>query len=427
MSETTVMAEVTFRYPKYRDAFFDLFSAVQENRKSQSTLQVNQHEIFQNYKLGEVALLNPEEIDVDIEVSKIEKKSLFLFLHGWWASTPDAWNTVYKHAKENFALTQFFLVEHNDKMGTFSVEAYEKKKSRFEIIDDEEIFDEIIESENAFDTLKNAYSQKRILQRSNDHKANIIHFCQKEELIPYVGFFDERLTSEQRKIIDRITDEIAMFGSNNINETNAKGELLINEVFKSTNYGWLYEDICNFMGSPDFETLDVYGESALGIIEKFDLRDIWARGLVTECMHRCEEKPIDQTSVEDAIWDASRSNILSQYGCSSPANDWEIDKDPALLHKDYKSLTPLMVASLYNSISAMECMVFHNVDLNVQDNKGWTALFYGVSSRKLEPVEFLVKNGADINIKNKAGMTVLEYAKRRKSYHIIEFLESRSE
>jgi len=55
-------------------------------------------------------------------------------------------------------------------------------------------------------------------------------------------------------------------------------------------------------------------------------------------------------------------------------------------------------------------LINHGANLNIADDKGWTALVYAVDGHNLPIVRILLKAGAQVDAKDKRGWTPLMYA-----------------
>lgn len=125
--------------------------------------------------------------------------------------------------------------------------------------------------------------------------------------------------------------------------------------------------------------------------------------------------------------------------------------------RDSGGRTLLMEAVIYRKYKLIELLIRQEADVNIRDNRNWTALHfasrdYDLISTKLlvengadvnaqddygntvisnavfsshgngDVIKFLRKYGADINIKNKSGISALDLAKTISNYDILSFL-----
>jgi len=87
----------------------------------------------------------------------------------------------------------------------------------------------------------------------------------------------------------------------------------------------------------------------------------------------------------------------------------DIGVDINITDHDHKS-TPLQVAASRGSRQAVEFLVQRGCDLNIQDDRGSTALHSLIYKRYDILAMWLVKNGADLHIKDKRGFTPRDFA-----------------
>ena len=88
-----------------------------------------------------------------------------------------------------------------------------------------------------------------------------------------------------------------------------------------------------------------------------------------------------------------------------------------MLTPKYQELTKEKYPEKYNEyLSKKEKL---NSNLNLQNNKGDTALIYAVEDRNIKRVESLIKSGVDLNIQNNKGETALIIATRYAYMNII--------
>ena len=63
------------------------------------------------------------------------------------------------------------------------------------------------------------------------------------------------------------------------------------------------------------------------------------------------------------------------------------------------------MAVVYNNIDNIRYLVRNlKVDINAQDDDGWTALYYAAANNKKEAYKLLLRLGADKNITNNEGL-----------------------
>jgi ankyrin repeat protein len=69
-------------------------------------------------------------------------------------------------------------------------------------------------------------------------------------------------------------------------------------------------------------------------------------------------------------------------------------------------------------------LVDNKVNINAQDNDGWTALFYSIRDNETDFVKTLIELGADKTIKAKDNKDAKIIAQERKRIDILSLLES---
>lgn len=85
--------------------------------------------------------------------------------------------------------------------------------------------------------------------------------------------------------------------------------------------------------------------------------------------------------------------------------------------------TPLMHAgSVLSDIKIIKYLIFKGADVNVQNNKGRSALHMSVVSINTDIINFLLNSGADINIIDNEGSTPLHWAAEIKRTNIMHIL-----
>lgn len=83
----------------------------------------------------------------------------------------------------------------------------------------------------------------------------------------------------------------------------------------------------------------------------------------------------------------------------------------------------LLDASIFGDGDIVEIMLERNVNINIQDDVGNTALILASMEGHTEVVALLLNSDADKSIVNKYGNDALFYAKRRNHRNIIKLLE----
>lgn len=86
----------------------------------------------------------------------------------------------------------------------------------------------------------------------------------------------------------------------------------------------------------------------------------------------------------------------------------------------------LLEAAQNGELEVVESLLKSGVDVNFQNNRGWTALTIAAFHQRLNLVKFLVENGANVNHVNVNGTSVLMYAKTKivntRDYKVVDFL-----
>ncbi len=96
------------------------------------------------------------------------------------------------------------------------------------------------------------------------------------------------------------------------------------------------------------------------------------------------------------------------------------DLDPNIQNKD--GWTALMYASRYNRLQIVKLLLEYKADPNIQNKDGWTALIYASVYAHLKITELLLEYRTDPNIQNKKGFTALMLAVHNKNFKITELL-----
>ncbi len=75
-------------------------------------------------------------------------------------------------------------------------------------------------------------------------------------------------------------------------------------------------------------------------------------------------------------------------------------------------------------IEMMKVLLAQGLDINAQDDTGWTALMLAVQKNNAEAVRFLLEQGANQNLRNKDKKTALDLAREQNSPEVIALLEN---
>ncbi len=80
---------------------------------------------------------------------------------------------------------------------------------------------------------------------------------------------------------------------------------------------------------------------------------------------------------------------------------------------DFKCITPLMIATSLNDLPMCQLLCSRlEVELDIQDENGWSALHYGSMTNAVECVKFLIAEGADKRLRD---------VNQRKALHLAKF------
>lgn len=74
------------------------------------------------------------------------------------------------------------------------------------------------------------------------------------------------------------------------------------------------------------------------------------------------------------------------------------------------NMPPLLYACAIGNIDGVRIFIEHKVDVNVQDENGFTALMFASALNQKEIVQLLLQNGADMSLRSKSGYYALLYA-----------------
>lgn len=88
-----------------------------------------------------------------------------------------------------------------------------------------------------------------------------------------------------------------------------------------------------------------------------------------------------------------------------------------------KDVLKKVVEDLRKSRKRIKELIKSGLNINEQDNDGWTALIAATWNGDIESIKLLINAGADINIQTKLGWTALKCASLKGFIEIIELLE----
>ena len=88
-----------------------------------------------------------------------------------------------------------------------------------------------------------------------------------------------------------------------------------------------------------------------------------------------------------------------------------------------KGLNPFVHAANVNNIQIIKLFLTKtNVDINIEDQMGNTALIKAAEKGHVEIVDYLLNNGADIDYQNKDGMTAAMKSAERNHFYVLKIL-----
>ncbi len=91
-----------------------------------------------------------------------------------------------------------------------------------------------------------------------------------------------------------------------------------------------------------------------------------------------------------------------------------LDKGARIDQKNfYTELTPLMMAVDNGSLEMVELLIARKANLNLQDERGRSALMHASAARQSKIAERLLRAGADSTLKDKQGRTADDFAQAR--------------
>jgi len=125
--------------------------------------------------------------------------------------------------------------------------------------------------------------------------------------------------------------------------------------------------------------------------------------------------------------------LISQVVYSQDIIDYAKDGDLSGVKKSIKQdvninitdkfgYTALMHASEQGHVKIVKYLVEKGSDINTKNETGWTALMAASWKGHLAVAKYLVENGADVNAKNKNGWTALIIASRYGKLEVVKFL-----
>lgn len=95
-----------------------------------------------------------------------------------------------------------------------------------------------------------------------------------------------------------------------------------------------------------------------------------------------------------------------------PVLTYFIEKGNDVNQKDKQGNTPLINASLRNTLNVVSLLTDKTTNINATNQQGYSALTQAVSGNTPDVVSFLLKKGADVNVKDNEGNTLV--------YHLLK-------
>lgn len=160
-------------------------------------------------------------------------------------------------------------------------------------------------------------------------------------------------------------------------------------------------------------------------LAKYQNYFVWYRAFLTPHLQVLITKRHLFTHIDDLSWvcrhfpdiyDSSGFSILFNaymYGLSEEDTDRLINHG-ALVHLKNQDdgMTAFMYACHHGDLKIVKFYIDRGVNVNMQDNMGWTAALYAATSKdpnKSQVLKMLQDAGADFTIKNEFGQTVADY------------------
>lgn len=95
-------------------------------------------------------------------------------------------------------------------------------------------------------------------------------------------------------------------------------------------------------------------------------------------------------------------------------------RNPSLAVRTKDKLTPLMLSIINNCEQIFYYLLNCGVDLNEQDEKGYTALHHAISSKDLPKARMLIQYGANTGIRTYSMMTPYDLATSRQLKYLLD-------
>lgn len=126
---------------------------------------------------------------------------------------------------------------------------------------------------------------------------------------------------------------------------------------------------------------------------------------------------------------------ILHYACEAFSKDailFLLDKGADITSLDSDNSTPLHIliseriienySQLADSIEVIKNLIERNIDIDAQNNAGWTALHYAVKIGQPEYVKVLLENNANLKIRNNCGKTAEDIARDYDDHEIVTII-----
>ena len=166
----------------------------------------------------------------------------------------------------------------------------------------------------------------------------------------------------------------------------------------------------------DFRHRDNFGEIPLSVALRCGNRS------VAECLLEITDNPA-------TVIDNEGSSLLHKAAWGNLPESAELLLDQYNMDiniKDYAGRTALHVAAYQGNTKVLKYLLERSTDVNVIDNEGKTPIFSGAYDGNMKTVKMLCEYGANLLLRDNNDLTVLEYAIRRKEFETAKFLNGKS-
>lgn len=87
-----------------------------------------------------------------------------------------------------------------------------------------------------------------------------------------------------------------------------------------------------------------------------------------------------------------------------------------------KNIYPLHNVAGFGTSRMVKLLLIYGADINLEDDYGFTALFYAIDIDNIETIKLLIEQGADLNHKNNEQISPVYYAKKHKKPEMVKVL-----